>query len=65
MLRQSVVPRADRAEKLEAQGLSFHARDGYWKEDVCYRFNSREVEVIEAATRELHSMCIAALRSGI
>ena len=65
MLRQSVVPRADRAEKLEAQGLSFHARDGYWKEDVCYRFNSREVEVIEAATSELHTMCIAALEAAI
>jgi len=65
MLRQSVVPRADRAEKLEAQGLSFHARDGYWKEDACYRFNSREIEVIEAATGELHGMCIAALEVAI
>ena len=44
MQRQVIAPRADLAQKLEAQGLSFHARDGYWKEDVCYRFDLRQVE---------------------
>jgi glutathionylspermidine synthase len=61
MDRESLVPRPDRARQLEAQGLSFHARDDYWKEDVCYRFDLREITVLEAATNELHAMCVAAL----
>ena len=65
MQRQLIAPRADLAQKLEAQGLSFHARDGYWKEDVCYRFELRQVEIIEAATNELHAMCIAALKNAV
>jgi glutathionylspermidine synthase len=65
MQRQTIVPRADLARKLETQGLSFHARDGYWKEDVCYRFESRQIEAVEAATNELHAMCIAALELAI
>jgi glutathionylspermidine synthase len=65
MRREAIIPRKDFAQRLEAQGLSFHARDGYWKEDVCYRFDLRQVEVIEAATNELHEMCVAALKSVI
>jgi glutathionylspermidine synthase len=65
MRRENIAPRADFARKLEAQGLSFHARDSYWREDVCYRFDLRQVEVIEAATNELHGMCIAALKCAI
>jgi glutathionylspermidine synthase len=63
--RQTVVPRDDFVRKLEAQGLSFHARDSYWKEDACYRFDLKQVETIEAATNELHQMCIAALKNAI
>jgi glutathionylspermidine synthase len=51
--------------KLEAQGLSFHARDDYWKEDACYRFDRREIALLEAATNELHDMCLAALARAI
>jgi glutathionylspermidine synthase len=65
MERQIIAPRADFAQKLEAQGLSFHARDNYWKEDVCYRFDLKQVELVEAATNELHEMCIAALNVAI
>jgi glutathionylspermidine synthase len=65
MERLTVVPREDFAQKLEAQGLSFHSRDNYWKEDVCYRFDLKQVEVLEAATTELHAMCIAALKNTI
>jgi glutathionylspermidine synthase len=65
MLRQTLLPRADRALKLEAQGLSFHARDDYWKEDVCYCFDLREIALLEAATNELHEMCMAALARAI
>ena len=55
----------DIARKLEAQGLSFHARDKYWKEDACYLFDLKQVETVEAATNELHQMCIAALENAI
>jgi glutathionylspermidine synthase len=65
MQRQIIAPRADLAQKLEAQGLSFHSRDSYWKEDVCYRFDLKQVEIVEAATNELHEMCIAALNAAI
>jgi glutathionylspermidine synthase len=65
MQRLAVVPRDDFAAKLEAQGLSFHSRDNYWKEDACYRFDLKQVEVLEAATTELHQMCIAALKNTI
>lgn len=65
MRRETIVPRDDFTEKLEAQGLSFHARDSYWKEDACYRFDLKQVETVEAATNELHQMCIAALKNAI
>jgi glutathionylspermidine synthase len=65
VFREVINPRVDFAQRLEAQGLSFHARDSYWKEDVCYRFDLQQVEVIESATNELHQMCVAALKSVI
>jgi len=65
MLREAITPRPDRAEKLEAQGLSFHARDDYWLEDACYRFDLREIAVLEAATNELHEMCVSTLARAI
>ena len=65
MWREPIVPRADRAQKLEAQGLSFHARDDYWREDACYRFDLREVAELEAATNELHEMCVATLARAV
>src|ERR1700735_1757344 len=65
MQRRIVAPRDDFARKLEAQGLSFHARDSYWKEDACYQFDLKQVETVEAATNELHQMCIAALDHAI
>ena len=65
MQRQTVAPRDDFARKLEAQGLSFHARDSYWKEDACYRFDLQQIETVEAATNELHQMCVAALEHAI
>ena len=65
MERVHLQPRPGLAETLVAQGLSFHARDNYWKEDVCYRFSLAQIEQIAAATAELHGMCLAALQSAI
>lgn len=65
MERLRVRPRADYAGRVEAQGLSFHARDGYWTEDVCYRLTAGEVDVLEAATVELHGLYGEALSRAI
>ena len=57
--------RTDYGKKLESIGLSFWQWDNYWKEDVCYRFSSAQIDELEAATIELHSMCIAAAEYAI
>ena len=49
----------------QGQGLSFHARDGYWREDACYRFAPAEIDEIEAATADIYAMCLATLRRAI
>jgi glutathionylspermidine synthase len=56
MQRLSVTPRPDYAHKVEAHGLSFHAREGYWTENACYRLTAEEVDTLEAATAELHTL---------
>jgi glutathionylspermidine synthase len=61
MQRLSIDRRPDHAAKLEAIGLSFHAWDDYWCEDVCYRFTSAQIDLLEARTAELHAMCIDAV----
>lgn len=65
MQRYAIRPRPDAGPKLESQGLSFHQWDDYWKEDACYRFTLQQVEEIEAATEELHRMCLHALKMVI
>jgi len=61
MERLRIAPRADYVRRVEAQGLSFHARSGYWTEDACYRLTTDEVETIESATAELESLYCEAL----
>src|SRR4051812_47064035 len=62
MERERITPRRDWQAQLEAVGFGFHSLDGaYWDESACYRFTADEVDVIEAATAELHEMSIAAI----
>lgn len=61
MIREKISPRDGYQQKLEAVGLSFHSWDNYWKEDVCYKFTADQVDMIEAATEELHQMCLEAV----
>ncbi len=65
MQRLKIAPREDYGKKLEAQGLSFHGWDDYWKEDVCYQFSLKQVEEIEAAAEELHAMYINAMKVAV
>jgi glutathionylspermidine synthase len=62
-LRSTVRP--EYGKKLEAIGLSFWQWDNYWKEDVCYRFNPSQIDQIEAATEELHKLCLQAVNHAI
>jgi len=65
MRRLKISPRPDYAARLEAIGLSFHAWDDYWCEEVCYRFTSEQIDLLEARTAELHRMCIEAFKHVI
>jgi glutathionylspermidine synthase len=65
--RQTQPRRPDWVQKIESVGLTYHrlgatAADGvYWDESVAYAFSMAEVERIEAATAELHRLCLAAV----
>lgn len=62
MERIVTPPRFDWQEKVTAHGLNFHTIDGqpYWDETAYYSFSSSEIDELEAATSELHEMCITA-----
>jgi glutathionylspermidine synthase len=63
MQRETRTPRDDWQARVESLGFDFHTIDAeaYWREDVCYRFTADEVDVLEEATSELHSMCLEAV----
>jgi glutathionylspermidine synthase len=63
MQRETLSPRPGWQAKVEALGLDFHTSDGrpYWWEAACYAFSAAEIDVIEAATDELHRLCLAAV----
>ena len=62
MQREISTPRRDWQHKVEDLGFAFHSMDGvYWDERACYRFSAEEVDVLEAATAELHARCLEAV----
>jgi glutathionylspermidine synthase len=63
MRRDPRPPRADWQARVESVGLPHHTgADGtvYWDESACYTFSAAEVDVLEAATAELHRLCLEA-----
>lgn len=62
MQRLRIQPRPNWEAAVEKLGLQFHTPEGrpYWDESVCYRFRSREVDELEAATEELQQLCLKA-----
>ena len=61
MKRETLTPRADWREQCEALGFDYHSIDGiYWDERACYAFSADEVDTLEAATGELHRLCLEA-----
>ena len=63
MLREAIAPRPAWREKVESVGLAYHtiAGETYWDESACYRFTADEVDRLEAATAELHRICLEAV----
>jgi glutathionylspermidine synthase len=68
MQRIVSAARPDWQARVEEQGFTYHSggRCGsedegtHWDESVHYEFTSAEVDAIESATRELHTLCIVA-----
>lgn len=69
MRRVAVEPRPDWVRRVEEVGFTYHSlgrspedTDGvYWYEGAAYAFTAAEVNAIEAATNELHRLCLAAV----
>ncbi len=65
MERIQITPRPNKNARLESRGLSFHAWDDYWKEDVCYKFTAEQIDLLEEVTTDLHQMCLTACQHVI
>ena len=62
MHRLQIEPRVGWQGKVEEQGLVYHTPEvPYWDESVCYRFNAAQIDQVEAATNELHRLCLRAV----
>ena len=66
MQRERLAPRGDWQAKVERLGMDFHTFGGqpYWGEAACYAFTGAEIDVIEAATAELHALCLEAVNDS-
>ncbi len=65
MIRHRLSPRVDWPEKVERLGFDFHTIDGetYWDESAAYEFTADEIDQLEAATAELHRLCLTAMET--
>ncbi len=61
MRREASAPRHNWRSRCEVAGFRYHSMGGtYWDESVCYAFTANQVDELEAATEELHRLCLAA-----
>jgi len=62
MKRVEITTRPDWVQKVESQGLIYHSTEDqpYWNESAYYAFSEKEINLIEAASTELHEMCLEA-----
>lgn len=62
MYRETNPARAQWESRVERSGLWFHSNpEPYWTETAHYRFSLQQIETIEAATEELHRLCLTAV----
>jgi glutathionylspermidine synthase len=66
--RERLAPRADWQRKVEAIGFDWHTsteangqKTPYWDESACWVLTPEEVDIIEAATNQLHGMVLEAV----
>ncbi len=72
MQRIEIAARPDWRAKAEALGFDWHSAPTpedphalYWDESAYWSLTASEVDVLEAATEELHGMCLAAAEHAI
>ncbi len=72
MKRIAIQPRAGWQAKLDALGFDWHTVPSpedpagtYWDESAYWRLTAEEVDRLEEATNELHTMCLAAADAAI
>lgn len=72
MKRIAIEPRADWRAKLDALGFDWHTLPTpddpvgtYWDESAYWELTSAEVDELEAATEELHRLCVSAAEHAI
>lgn len=67
MHRFTGTPRVNWRQDVEELGFSYHTIDGdlYWDESVWYEFSMAEIDVLEAATNELHELSLQAVQHVI
>ena len=67
MQRLVIPPRPGWQARVEQIGLTYHTIDGaaYWDESACYRFSAEQIDVLEAAGNDLHTMSIHAVEQVI
>jgi glutathionylspermidine synthase len=66
MRREAQAVRPNWRARCEEAGFFFHSMGGgYWDESACYAFSADQVDVLEAATGELHKLCLAAATEAV
>jgi len=60
MDRIRIKPRVSWKAKVESQGFYFH--ENYWDESAYYRFNHRQIDLLEAVTQKLHELSLQAVQ---
>ena len=62
MIRHRIVPRLRHLERLLELdfALAENAQREYWDETACWELDAHDVGVLEAATQELHRLCVDA-----
>ena len=72
MQRRTLAPRPDWKAKVEGLGFDWHSAPTpedpvgtYWDESAYWELTADEVGTLEAASEELHAMCLAAVDAAI
>jgi glutathionylspermidine synthase len=67
MRRIALAPRPDQRAHAAKLGFAFAeiAGEPYWDETACYAFDAEEIDVLEAATTELHLRCLDAVKHAV